>query len=265
MRVTTTWRSPASASARAAMWTPIPPTSSARSSTSPVWIAARIVEARAARARPGAPNAQRSARVGASNVARMPSPVVLTSWPCQRSTSARATSSWRSRSLAPAPVAERRGATGGVDDVGEQHGRQHAIRVLRGVQRLDLLLGPGVRGRVTRRRARRPPARSTGARRRSGTDARSRGGGGCVSTSSRKSRLPLPRMTGKRRIRYSSIRSAGHQRRGEVRAAVDRRCRRPVRSFRPTTSVSTSPRRIVVFVQSTPRQRSSTRRTSASR
>ena len=74
--------SPASArdETRCARCTAIPPTSSPRTSTSPVWSPART-------SRPswGAPAqmdwAQRMARAGPSNVARMPSPVVLTSRP----------------------------------------------------------------------------------------------------------------------------------------------------------------------------------------
>ena len=97
VRVTTTSRSPASPSARAAMCTPIPPTSSSRISISPVWIAARIASPRSPHAAVN-PNAHRSARVGASKVARMPSPVDFTKRPRNRSTSSRPMRSWRSRS-----------------------------------------------------------------------------------------------------------------------------------------------------------------------
>src|SRR5437762_2508991 len=62
VRVTTTARPPASSRARAAIWMPIPPTSCPRSSTSPVWMAARISRPSAASA-PCRANAQRRARV----------------------------------------------------------------------------------------------------------------------------------------------------------------------------------------------------------
>ncbi len=77
------------------MWTPIPPTSRSPRTISPVWIAARISSPDSP-SDPISANAQRSARVGASNVARMPSPVVLTRRPWNRSTSARASRSCRS-------------------------------------------------------------------------------------------------------------------------------------------------------------------------
>ena len=93
VRVTTTAWPAASSSVREAMWMPMPPMSPSRISISPVWMAARMSRPRSASASLS-PNAQRSARVGVSKVARMPSPVVLTNSPCHRPTSARATSSW---------------------------------------------------------------------------------------------------------------------------------------------------------------------------
>ncbi len=47
--------------------------------------------------------------------------------------------------LTPAPVHHRGGATGGIHGIGEEDGREDAIRVLRRLQRLDLLVSPGVR------------------------------------------------------------------------------------------------------------------------
>ena len=91
--------SPGSAAAitRAAMCTAMPPTSPSRSSISPVCSPARIC-------RPMPPSscwraaAQPSPRPGPSKVARMPSPVVLMSWPPNSSTRRRARSSWTFRS-----------------------------------------------------------------------------------------------------------------------------------------------------------------------
>ena len=50
-------------------------------------------------------------------------------------------------------IAEVGGAPGRIDDVGEHHGREHPVGVLRGMERLDLLRRPGVGVRRTCRRA----------------------------------------------------------------------------------------------------------------
>jgi len=55
--------------------------------------------------------------------------------------------------LTPPSVAESGGASGRIHDIGEQDRCQHTIRVLRGLQRLDLLLCPGERLRVLARGA----------------------------------------------------------------------------------------------------------------
>jgi hypothetical protein len=68
----------AAAMTRAAMWTAMPPTSPSRSSISPVCSPARIWTPMPASSSLKAA-AQRIARPGPSKVARMPSPVVLTS------------------------------------------------------------------------------------------------------------------------------------------------------------------------------------------
>src|SRR5215216_4433688 len=84
---------------RAAKWTAMPPTSSPRSWTSPVWTPARIWTP-PPRSRSRRAVAQRMARPGRSNRARMPSPVDLTSRPWSWPTSSRATRSWVSSSSA---------------------------------------------------------------------------------------------------------------------------------------------------------------------
>ena len=45
---------------------------------------------------------------------------------------------------APGAVAQFRGTAGRIDDVGEQDRGEHPIRVLRGTERVDLFLAPGV-------------------------------------------------------------------------------------------------------------------------
>jgi hypothetical protein len=69
---------PAAAITRAATWTAMPATSPSRSSTSPVCSPARTCRPMPPSSSPRAA-AQRTARPGPSKVARMPSPVVLTS------------------------------------------------------------------------------------------------------------------------------------------------------------------------------------------
>ena len=73
--------------------------------------------------------AQRTARAGPSKAARKPSPAVSISRPRKRSSSRRTSAVVRLEQLAPATVAELGRAFGGAHDVGEQHGRQHPVRL----------------------------------------------------------------------------------------------------------------------------------------
>ena len=105
----------------------------------------------AARRAPGVPSvpiasadraAQRIARAGPSKVARKPSPVRLTSRPRWRSSARRKSASWRSsrtrQSRSPSSAAR----SVEPHDVGEQHGREHAVGLalvaLAGEELLDL-------------------------------------------------------------------------------------------------------------------------------
>ena len=74
--------------------------------------------------------AARTARSEPSNSARTPSPVVLMSRPRKRSSSNWILLVVRRHELAPARRTERLGQGGGVDDVGEQHGPEHALGLL---------------------------------------------------------------------------------------------------------------------------------------
>ena len=80
VRLAKTSPGPAKAAIRAAMWTAMPPMSSSRSSTSPVWSPART-DSPMPLASPPKLEANRAARAGPSKVARTPSPVVLTTRP----------------------------------------------------------------------------------------------------------------------------------------------------------------------------------------
>ena len=73
--------------------------------------------------------AQRIARAGPSKVARKPSPAVSTSRPRKRASCAPDRRVVRLEQLAPAPVAELARALGRADDVGEEHRREHAVRL----------------------------------------------------------------------------------------------------------------------------------------
>ena len=102
---------------------------------------ARLGELDLARVQPGADleaerrerasriaHAQRTARAGPSNVARNPSPVdpdLLAAVALELAS--RTSRWWSASSCRPAPVAELGGALGRADDVGEEHGREHAI------------------------------------------------------------------------------------------------------------------------------------------
>ena len=90
------------------------------------------LEARAGDQRHGSPHAQRIARAGPSNVARKPSPVVSTSWPRKPLETARRTTRCGVRAARrQRSVAELGGSPRRVDDVGEQHRRQHAVGLTR--------------------------------------------------------------------------------------------------------------------------------------
>ena len=115
------------AAIRAAMWTAIPPMSSPRRTHSPVCSPLRM-STPICGMRSASAVAHRTARVGPSKVASTPSPVSLTNRPWNEAISARVISSWRCKQLAPALIAELGGASGGIDDVGEQHGGQHSVR-----------------------------------------------------------------------------------------------------------------------------------------
>ena len=115
------------AAIRAAMWTAIPPMSSPRRTHSPVCSPLRMSRPICGM-RSASAVAHRTARVGPSNVASTPSPVSLTNRPWKEAISARVISSWRCQQLAPTLIAEFGGASGGIDDVGEQHRGQHSVR-----------------------------------------------------------------------------------------------------------------------------------------
>ncbi len=120
----------------------MPPTSSPISSHSPVCTPMRT-SIPSSRAAPVIASAQRSARDGGpSKVARKPSPTVLTSRPPKRASSLRSVLVVAREQVAPAAVAELRGARRRVDDVGEHHReqrpRQLAAAAPAGEELLDL-------------------------------------------------------------------------------------------------------------------------------
>ena len=120
-------------------------------------------------------------RAGPSKVAKKPSPAVSISRPRNRSSSRRTRCVVLVEQLAPAPVAELGRALGRADDVGEEHGREHAIRLgpgpdareelldlvddRVGIARPDEVLVAGeldeLRARDLLRRSSVPPRRST--------------------------------------------------------------------------------------------------------
>ena len=118
-----------------------------------------------------AASAQRIARAGPSKLARKPSPAVSISRPRKRSSCAAHGGVVRLEQLAPAPVAELGRALGRADDVGEEHRRQHAVRLVAPPARRS-----GTRGspRGSRRRRCRPTGcgRSRAARRTALRDVR---------------------------------------------------------------------------------------------
>ena len=71
--------------------------------------------------------AQRIARAGPSNVAKKPSPAVSTSRPSNRSELAPHGGVVLLDEVAPAPVPELRRLRGRADEIGEEHGGEHAI------------------------------------------------------------------------------------------------------------------------------------------
>ena len=125
---------PAAAMTRAAMCTAIPPTSSPRSSTSPVCSPARIWSPSAAQLSRSAPRS-RIARAGAVEGGQD----AVAGGLDQRPPDARPAGGHelvvRVEQLAPAPVAQLGGPLGRADDVGEQHRRQHPVGLGRGGRR----------------------------------------------------------------------------------------------------------------------------------
>ena len=103
---------------------------SARRVTSPAWSPQRTSRP-LRRTSSRICHAQRIARAGPSNVARMPSPAVSSSRPPRSASALPHACSKRSSSDAPAPVAELARVLGRADDVDEEHRREHAIRIVR--------------------------------------------------------------------------------------------------------------------------------------
>ena len=140
---------------RAPRWTARPSTPVSASSISPVWSPARI-SIPSPRTASRIAQAHRIARAGPSNVARKPSPAIRTSLPRNRSSRSR-TSAWCSREeRRPAPVAELGGVLGRADDVREEHGREHAVRLAPAARAGQELLD------LVERRARLPPGTGGG-------------------------------------------------------------------------------------------------------
>ena len=85
--------------------------------------------------------AQRTPRAGPSNVARKPSPRLFTSWPRNRLICVRTASSWRSSSARHCRSPSSAARFVEIDDVGEQHRRQHAIGLGFAARACQKLLG----------------------------------------------------------------------------------------------------------------------------
>jgi len=126
---TSTSPSLASAATQAPIWTAIPASRSPATSHSPVWTPARISSPSSRTAAIAAPP-QRIARAGPSKLARnISGSVDLTAAETLELTPHRGMV--RVEELTPAPVADLACAFGRADNVREQHGREHAVGLVR--------------------------------------------------------------------------------------------------------------------------------------